>query len=108
MRPFGGGVIGNTAGSGPAFEGSSPSPRARPVVTRPVVMSAGVAGLERRQFLGSALILGAGAALSACTHHKAVDPGALIRRATTGGGAGGGGRIVKIGCVAPFTGPLSY
>ena len=27
--PFGGGVIGNTAGSGPAFGGSSPPPRAR-------------------------------------------------------------------------------
>ncbi len=30
MKLFGGGVIGNTAGSGPAFEGSSPSPRAKP------------------------------------------------------------------------------
>ena len=27
-RPFGGGVIGNTTGSGPVIEGSSPSPRA--------------------------------------------------------------------------------
>src|SRR5258705_5864979 len=27
--PFGGGVIGNTAGSGPVIEGSSPSPRAK-------------------------------------------------------------------------------
>ena len=29
LRPFGGGVIGNTAGSGPVIGGSSPPPRAR-------------------------------------------------------------------------------
>ena len=28
VHPFGGGVIGNTTGSGPVIEGSSPSPRA--------------------------------------------------------------------------------
>src|SRR5580704_17771163 len=28
LHPFGGGVIGNTTGSGPVIEGSSPSPRA--------------------------------------------------------------------------------
>ena len=35
-RPFGGGVIGNTTGSGPVIEGSSPSPRAQPASRRPV------------------------------------------------------------------------
>ena len=29
---LGGGVIGNTTGSGPVIEGSSPSPRAGPVI----------------------------------------------------------------------------
>ena len=35
-HPFGGGVIGNTTGSGPVIEGSSPSPRAPAVSTRVV------------------------------------------------------------------------
>ena len=32
---LGGGVIGNTTGSGPVIEGSSPSPRAGPAKIRP-------------------------------------------------------------------------
>ena len=35
LGSVGGGVIGNTAGSGPVVEGSSPSPRARRTPTRP-------------------------------------------------------------------------
>src|SRR6185437_6235179 len=36
VHPFGGGVIGNTTGSGPVIEGSSPSPRAPAGSTRSV------------------------------------------------------------------------
>ena len=44
-RPFGGGVIGNTAGSGPVVEGSSPSPRAKVVSLLPSAPSS--SGLGR-------------------------------------------------------------
>ena len=44
---FGGGVIGNTAGSGPVIEGSSPSPRARVGMGRPNLVPSS-SGLGRR------------------------------------------------------------
>ena len=44
---FGGGVIGNTAGSGPVIEGSSPSPRARVGMSRPNLVPSS-RGLGRR------------------------------------------------------------
>jgi hypothetical protein len=44
-RPFGGGVIGNTLGSGPSVEGSSPSPRAMAIRVSPSAPSS--SGLGR-------------------------------------------------------------
>jgi hypothetical protein len=83
-RPFGGGVIGNTAGSGPVVEGSSPSPRADALI-------------GRRRILTAAVALGVGA----CS-------GSPRRPAPIAPTPRGQGKPLKIGCIAPFSGARSY
>jgi ABC-type branched-subunit amino acid transport system substrate-binding protein len=97
-RPFGGGVIGNTPGSGPGIEGSSPSPRA--CVTSQVTDVGGSASwraVSRR----SVLAVGAAALVGCSGPSRRAGP----QLPTKGGGQG---RPVTIGVVAPFSGPRAY